>query len=207
MAGTPPLRSLHPGPCASIPFYEMVSIRSIGRRLLSTSASLVLARKQVSTADLSKAKMSFKNFFFFFCFFTAPLHLISLPTEHQESFSYKSLQTSKGRGLGCWLCPHSPGSPAPGDVSGLLPQPQLQTPQRERAWMVTLAREGSWAGSDARTGHEDVAGRNPASTTLPRVSVWYRSGAGGTAHTAWCEGCLPELHRRHSKWSPCSGAE
>lgn len=56
--------------------------------------------------------------------------------------------------------------------------------------MVTLAREGSWAGSDARTGHGDVAGRNPASTTLPGASVWYSSGVGvgGTAHTAWCEG-------------------
>lgn len=151
-----------------------------------------------------------KSFFqIFFCLFTTPFHLISLPAEHQESFSYESLQTSKGRGLRCWLCPHSPGNPAPGDVSGLLPRPKLQTLQQERAWMVMLTREGSWAGSDARPGHGDVAGRNPTSTTLPGASVRYSSGmgVGGTAHTAWCEGCLLELHRRHSKWSPCSGAE
>lgn len=63
VAGTPPFRSLRPGPCASIPFYEVISVLSIGRRLLSTSAGLVLARKQVSTADLSEAKIIFLNFF------------------------------------------------------------------------------------------------------------------------------------------------
>lgn len=48
-------------PAASTPFYEVISVLSIERRLLNTS--FVLARKQVFTADLSKAKNHFKNFF------------------------------------------------------------------------------------------------------------------------------------------------
>lgn len=64
--------------------------------LLSTSVSFVLAWKQVSAADLSKAKISF----FYFSAPPPPFHLFSFLIEQQEPFSYMLLQTSKGRGLG-----------------------------------------------------------------------------------------------------------
>lgn len=53
----PPAAST-PAPAASTPFYEVISVVLIERRLLSTSTRSVLARKQVFTADLSKAKIS-----------------------------------------------------------------------------------------------------------------------------------------------------
>lgn len=44
-------------PVAWTPFYEVICVVSIERRLLNTSTHFVLARKQVFTADLFKAKI------------------------------------------------------------------------------------------------------------------------------------------------------
>ena len=55
-----------PAPVALTPFYEVICVVSIERRLLNTSTHFVLARKQAFTADLFKAKIHFLIFFFFF---------------------------------------------------------------------------------------------------------------------------------------------
>jgi hypothetical protein len=53
-------------PAASTPFYEVISVISIQRWLLSESTSFALARKQVPATDLSRAKNQFFNIFLAF---------------------------------------------------------------------------------------------------------------------------------------------